>query len=421
MRTAVVLFTRDLRVHDHAGLSEAARGFERVVPLFVLDGRLLGRYHKASNRISFLLDALADLRESLRERGGELVVRHGDPVGQALQLAGSVGATTVFVTEDASAHAHARESGLARACERERIELRIASTSSVVAPGLVTPNGSDHYRVFTPYWSRWRTISLAPVARAPARLQLPDDVAAGDLPTLRDLTSRTVSPDLVRGGESEGRRRLSCWLSGGIERYEKQRDRLAVDGTSRLSPYLHFGCVSALEVVTRARRLEGTEPFVRQLCWRDFFLQLLAANQQTTHHDFRPRGDDWRDDDEAFARWREGRTGYPIVDAGMRQLAREGWLSNRSRLIVSSFLTRTLRIQWRRGADVFFELLVDGDLASNAGNWQWVAGTGANPRPNQAVSLRRQAHRFDPDGAYVRRYVPELGDIPEAALHAHHG
>jgi deoxyribodipyrimidine photo-lyase len=162
-----------------------------------------------------------------------------------------------------------------------------------------------------------------------------------------------------------------------------ERDRLSADATSRLSAYLHFGCLSAREVVVRAKRCDNADAFVRQLCWRDFFLQLLAANPRTSREDFRPRGRDWRDDGEALARWREGRTGNPIVDAGMRQLTREGWLHNRARLIVGSFLTRTLRLDWRHGADVFFELLVDGDVASNVGNWRWVACTGANPRPNR--------------------------------------
>ena len=416
MHTALVLFTRDLRVHDHRGLSEAARSYERVVPLFVLDDRILES--RTANRISFLLDALADLRESLRECGGDLVVRRGDSVEQTLRLARSVGATTVYVGEDASAYAQARERQLAHACERERIELRIVDTCAVVAPGLLAPDGSDHYRVFTPYWRRWRTVALPTVARPPAHLRLPEDIAAGELPALRGLTTRCLSPDLMRGGEREGRRRLSRWLSSGIDRYDQERDLLAADATSRLSPYLHFGCLSALEVAARAQGYETADPFLRQLCWRDFFLQLLAANPKTSREDFRPRRGDWRTDDESFARWREGRTGIPIVDAGMRQLAREGWLHNRARLIVGSFLTRTLRLDWRLGADIFFELLVDGDVASNVGNWQWIAGTGANPRPNRALSPARQARRFDPDGEYVRRYVPELADLPRDEIDA---
>jgi deoxyribodipyrimidine photo-lyase len=169
--------------------------------------------------------------------------------------------------------------------------------------------------------------------------------------------------------------------------------------------------------VVRAREHGGSEPFVRQLCWRDFFAQVLAANPATRRHDLRPRGDRWSDDREAFERWREGRTGYPLVDAGMRQLAREGWLPNRARLVVASFLTKTLYVDWRRGERHFFDLLVDGDVASNVGNWQWVAGTGSDTRPNRVLNPLLQAWRFDPDGEYVRRYVPELAGIDGGAVH----
>jgi deoxyribodipyrimidine photo-lyase len=192
---------------------------------------------------------------------------------------------------------------------------------------------------------------------------------------------------------------------------------LAANATSRLSPYLHFGCVPPFEVAARAGKHQQGEEFLRQLCWRDFFLQLLAANPSMVREDLHPGRRAWRSDDEAFARWREGRTGYPIVDAAMRQLAREGWLPNRARLIVASFLTKTLGLDWRLGADVFSQLLVDADLANNVGNWQWVAGTGTDTRPNRVLNPIAQATRFDPDGEYVRRYVSELANLEGPEVH----
>jgi deoxyribodipyrimidine photo-lyase len=177
-----------------------------------------------------------------------------------------------------------------------------------------------------------------------------------------------------------------------------------------LSPYLHFGCVSPVELVGRAdRRKRGVEPFLRQLAWRDFHHQVLAARPEAAHRDYRPRGDRWHRDDEALQAWRDGRTGYPLVDAGMRQLAREGWMHNRARLVTASFLTKHLYVDWRLGARHFFDLLVDGDIANNALNWQWVAGTGTDTRPNRVLNPTLQAKRYDPAGAYVRRYLPELG------------
>jgi len=198
------------------------------------------------------------------------------------------------------------------------------------------------------------------------------------------------------------------------------RDRLAAtgsDASSRLSAHLHFGCVSPVEVATRTRDQAGPDALLRKLCWRDFFLQLLAANPSLPREDLRPRRDRWRNDEETLARWREGSTGYPIVDAGMRQLAREGWLGNRARLIVASFLTKTLGQDWRHGAAHFARLLVDADVANNVGNWQWMAGTGVDTRPNRVLNPVRQAKRHDPDGAYVRRHVLELADVDAAYVH----
>ncbi len=407
-QTAVVLFTRDLRVHDHAGLSEAARAYESVLPLFVLDDRLLEP--RAANRLSFLLGALADLRRSLRSLGSDLVVRRGDPVAETIELARAVGAVTVFAGADASSYARTRERRLRSGCAQAGIELRLLETVFAVPPGELAPEGRDNYRVFTPYWCRWCDAPLRPVLRSPRRLPPLVGVEPGDLPSLRELTPVSPSRELAPGGETAARRRAEAWLRDGLSRYEHDRDRLAPGASSGLSPYLHFGCLSAVELVARARDLPGSSAFLRQLCWRDFFGQLLAADPRLQRDDLRPPAGGWRDDPEALAAWREGRTGSPLVDAAMRQLAAEGWLPNRARLIAGSFLTRTLGLDWRLGADVFFELLVDGDVASNVGNWQWVAGTGANPRPGRMLDPARQARRFDPDGRYVRRYLPE----PEA-------
>jgi deoxyribodipyrimidine photo-lyase len=259
--------------------------------------------------------------------------------------------------------------------------------------------------VFTPYWRRWRICGLRPVVPAPRTVRLATGVEPGRIPAVEELCRSRTAPSLPRGGETAGRRRMTRWLTNGLTRYEPDANRLDRDATSRLSPYLHLGCVSPVELVARARRRQGGDAFVRALCWRDFFQQLLAANPDLPRSDLRPREREWRDDDEAFARWCEGETGVAVVDAGMRRLAHEGWLPNRARLIVSSYLTKTLELDWRLGERFFREHLVDGDVANNAGNWQWVAGTGTDTRPNRTLSMERQAARFDPDGAYVRRYV----------------
>ncbi|HSK16721.1 MAG TPA: deoxyribodipyrimidine photo-lyase [Gaiellaceae bacterium] len=411
MKVAVVLFTRDLRVRDHPALAEAVAAAERVVPLFVLDDAILA--DAGANRVRFLLEALADLRTSLRALGGQLVVRRGDPVAETAKVAREAGAETVFASADASAYAQARE----RRLREERLELRLLPGVAVVPPGELLPAGGDHFRVFTPYWRRWSEAELRPVRRAPRRLSVPAGTAAGRLPALTDLIRGEPSPDVVEGGETAGRARLARWLRSGLERYGARHDDLAGDATSRLSPYLHFGCLTPREVVERAADRPGAGPFLRQLAWRDFFHQLLAARPEASRADYRPRRDRWNDDPEGLAAWREGRTGVPLVDAGMRQLAREGWMHNRARLVTASFLTKSLYVDWRLGADHFARLLVDGDVASNAGNWQWVAGTGADTRPNRILNPLLQARRYDPEGDYVRRYVEELGGVEGGAVH----
>jgi deoxyribodipyrimidine photo-lyase len=416
VRAAIVLLTRDLRLHDHPALACAARSARAVAPLFVLDPTVLAGFG-AANRVSFLLRALRDLRRELRERGGKLVLRQGDVVEETMRLALEVGAGAVFLSEDVSPYAKARERRLRHACEQHRIEVRTFPGVTVVPPGDIVPANGSHYQVFTAYWRRWQSNPRRAVVAPPRVLHSPAGIRAGRFPAVGDLLSGTRSATLPRGGESEGRSRLSNWLAGSLAEYGRLHDDLAADSTSRLSSYLHFGCLSPLEVVELAERCGTNDAFARQLAWRDFYAQLLAANPELPRTDLHPRGDRWRDDEEALQAWQEGRTGIPIVDAGMRQLAREGWMHNRARLVTSSFLTKHLYVDWRLGAEHYFDLLVDGDVASNIGNWLWVAGTGTDTRPNRVFNPIRQARRFDPDGEYVRRHVPELANIEGATIH----
>jgi deoxyribodipyrimidine photo-lyase len=414
---ALVLFTRDLRVHDNPALATAAREHDTLMPAFVFDRELLRRTRSAPNRLAFLLTSLRDLDGSLRERGARLVLRDGDVVEQAMRLAHEAEITCLYMSADCTPYARARHERLARACERERIELRTVEAHTVVPPGAITPPGGDHYRVFTPYWRVWRTLPRRAPVRAPARIAMARPRALGRLPSLAALTDERPSAELQQGGERAARRRLESWLRSGLAHYERDRDLLADDATSRLSAYLHFGCLSPTALLGRVDGRPGAEAFVRQLCWRDFHHQVLSANPQMPRRDYRSHGDRWRRDARAARAWREGRTGYPIVDAGMRQLRAEGYMHNRARLIVASFLTKTLYLDWRLGAAHFARLLLDADVADNVGNWQWVAGTGNDTRPNRLLNPLRQAHRYDPHGDYVRRYVPELANLEAGSVH----
>ncbi|GIL30946.1 cryptochrome/photolyase family protein [Actinocatenispora comari] len=410
--TAIVLFTRDLRVHDNPALELACRLARRVVPLFVVHE---GLGFATANRGRFLRESLADLRESLRGVGGELIVRYGDPVTELMRLAGEVRAEAIVLARDVSRYAQRRAARIVRAAERQRVRVEFVDAVTVARPAALTPSGGgDHFRVFTPYWRVWSAYERRSVASPPLRIEVPSGLRCGRLPPAR--STRAELPD---GGEAAARRRMRAWLAGGLVDYADRHDDLPGDATSRLSADLHFGCLSPLELAVAAERVggDGADAYVRQLCWRDFHAQVTYAFPDITRADYRPRPRDWRDDPDALDAWRCGRTGLPIVDAGMRQLAAEGFLHNRARLLVASFLTKQLGLHWSGGARHFFDHLVDGDIANNAGNWQWVAGTGNDTRPNRRFSLLRQAQRFDPQGDYVRRYIPELAGVAGAAVH----
>ncbi len=410
-----MLLTRDLRLCDQPALTAACRGGHQVIPLFVYDPALLGGSTASPYRLRFLVDSLGDLRRSLTQRGGQLFVRRGDPTAETMKVAAETGAASIFVSDDVSRYARRRHHQLSILCANQRVRLVTFSGATVVPPGGLVPAGGDHYRVFTPYWKRWRSFAWRPPVASPRRVRVPPRLAPGSLspPGREGQTSALLPP----GGETEARGRARHWLQVGLAGYEVGHDDLAGEGTSRLSPYLHFGCLSPSQLAHDAVGRGGAEPFLRQLCWRDFHHQVLAACPDLPNADYRPRRRQWRHDPDSLQAWRSGLTGIPIVDAGMRQLRWEGWMHNRARLVTAAFLTKHLNIDWRLGAQHFMDWLVDGDVANNSGNWQWVAGTGNDTRPNRRFNPLRQAHRFDPEGDYVRRYVTELADVPGPAVH----
>jgi deoxyribodipyrimidine photo-lyase len=421
MNVSVVLFTSDLRLHDHPPLRAALEHSHRVVPLFVQDTGVANAGFATPNRLAFLADCLHDLDAGLRARGGRLVVRSGDVVEEVCRVVTEADAAEVHLAADVSAYAQRRESRLRRALEAQRRRLHVHETvNAVVPPGEVTPAGCDHFAVFTPYFRRWSGHRPRDILGAPRAVRVPDAVGSEGLPVREGLAG--VSEGLAAGGETQGRKRLGAWLRTGLAAYGDRRDDLAGDATSRLSPHLHFGTLSPVEVADRARRAggPGAEAFVRQLAWRDFHRQVLAARPGAATADYRTRHDHWRSEEAARTEveaWREGCTGYPVVDAGMRQLRYEGWMPGRVRLLAASFLTKTLYVDWRVGARHFLRFLVDGDVASNQLNWQWMAGTGTDTRPNRVLNPVAQARRHDPDGSYVRRWVPELAGLDGPAVH----
>ena len=408
--TSILWLRRDLRVHDHPALEAARLRAEHLVPVYCFDDRLLHGRHASGPRTQFLLECLADLDRSLRARGSRLVVRHGRPEREIPKLVAETGADAVHLSADAGPFARARDRRVMEA-------LAVAAHGH---PGLfavddldaIRTQAGDPYTVFTPFHRAWLRTARRPAHGAPRRLPpLPPGLEPGRLPELGDLGLRQEIADPMPGGESPARQRLTRFVADRAAAYADTRDLIAEDGASRLSPYLHFGCLSPREVEERV----PSEAFRRQLCWRDFYAHVLRHFPRNAHseHQARYRGTiRWSRAERRFEAWCEGRTGYPLVDAGMRQLRREGWMHNRARLVVASFLTKDLGIDWRWGERWFMRLLLDGDEASNNGNWQWIASVGVDPQPafRRMFNPARQQERFDPDRAYVRRYVPELRD-----------
>ena len=415
--TALVWMRRDLRVRDHPALRDALHAHDRVLTVFCLDDRLLSGRHASGPRTQFMLECLQDLDDSLNERGGALVIRRGPPERELPKLARAAGAEAVYFTGDVSPYARERGKRVSAALTEHGIQLHACPGLTVVddVTAIETGKGGP-YTVFSPFHRTWETVPRREVLQAPRTLTKPE-VEHGTIPTLEDLGLKQEVDDPMRGGETEGRRRLSNFLRSGLDDYGENHDALGADKTSRLSPYLHVGCVAPREVEQRATNHD----FRRQLAWRDFYHHVLYHHPANATEEFQARyrrAIDWDHDHDAFRAWCEGRTGFPLVDAGMRQLKREGWMHNRARLVVGSFLTKDLGIDWRLGERWFMRHLIDGDEANNNGNWQWIASVGVDPQPHyrRIYNPARHMERYDPRGEYVRRYVPELENVPDQYL-----
>jgi deoxyribodipyrimidine photo-lyase len=424
---AILWLRRDLRIHDHPALRAALDSGDPVVPVFCFDDGLLHGRHASGARTQFLLECLADLDASLRDRGSRLFVRRGRPERELPALARELGAGSVHFSADVSPFARKRQEAVGRALSDDGI-------ATEPHPGLfavdrlcdIATGSGGPYTVFTPFHNNWERQPRRAVLGAPRRLPDPGrQAAAGELPTLSGLGLEQDVQDPMPGGEGAARHALSRFLGGPVggpvDGYDDGRDMLAGGHVSRLSPYLHFGCLSPREIEERLDSGPGPAAFHRQLCWRDFYAHVLGHFPANAHSEYQQRYRGtirWSRAKQRFKAWCEGRTGFPAVDAGMRQLRCEGWMHNRARLLVGSFLTKDLGIDWRWGERWFMRLLLDGDAASNNGNWQWIASVGVDPQPafRRIFNPARQQQRFDPDGAYVRRYVPELADVPDRYL-----
>jgi deoxyribodipyrimidine photo-lyase len=427
--TALWWIRRDLRLSDNQALSAALEQSGTVIPVFVWDtARLSSASAPGSRAVAFLVEGLRRLDADLHRRGSRLIFRVGDTAQELAALLGETGAGAIWAEEEWTPAARDHDARLA-----EALPLRLAGGLTLHPPDAVVKADGRPYSVYGAYRRAWKALPL-PGAHAPqpapARLAPPPDVAARPLP--EHPTPHPGSPFVP--AESEARQRLQEFLDpggGAIFQYAALRDRLDLEGTSRLSPYLRWGMISARQALAGALAAreaapddaarQGVDSWIDELIWREFYIAILAHFPDAARQSLNPRlrGIEWRQDEDGFEAWREGRTGYPVVDAAMRQLARTGWLPNRARMIAASFLVKDLLIDWRRGEQWFMEQLVDGDPAANNGGWQWVAGTGTDAAPYFRVfNPVAQGRRHDPAGVYVRRWLPELARVPDRYVHA---
>jgi deoxyribodipyrimidine photo-lyase len=413
MGTAIVWFRRDLRLGDNPAWAAATAGHDLVVALYVLDPRLLDA--AGPHRRRQFLAHLGALDERLAEAGGRLRVRTGDPLALVPAEARAASAEAVYANADVTAFAVARDDAVADALRGEHVPLRWSWGTLVHPPGAVRTKKGELSRVFTPFHRAWSAMPLDAWPE-PGRARIAD--APADPVPAPDGVPRQAP------GEDAAIDRLDAWLEQ-VDAYDETRDLPATDGTSELSADLRFGTLSPRTVVGAVgTATAGRAAFVRQLAWRDWYAHLTHEHPDIARRALSSGFDRvrWRDDPDALAAWRNGRTGYPIVDAGMRQLARTGWMHNRVRLVTASFLVKDLLLDWRHGERWFRHLLVDGDVPQNAGNWQWVAGTGPDAAPYfRVLNPTTQSRRFDPSGDYIRTWVPELAHLDDRTIHAPNG
>ncbi len=411
---------RDIRLNDNQTLHAALEGAEYLVPLFIIEPELMAE--AALKRRAFLLSSLAELDQQLRKRGSQLIIRQG-PARKAFQsLSEDLEDMAIYSHEDFSPFARHRD-------EEIKVNFNLKFSQGVVLrhPTSVLKNDGDPYVVFTPYKNTWYEKPLptpADILPAPGRLPpLPEGLKTDSLP-------EADAPAGFPGTEEEARNRLSSFIENEIEKYQSRRDRMDLEGTSQLSPYLRFGLISPREAFAKAQvariQAKGDQKrseistWMDELVWREFYTAILYHFPRVMDGPFREDYKDirWRYAPEDLQAWQAGQTGFPIVDACMRQLLNTGWMHNRGRMIVASFLTKDLLINWQKGESWFMANLIDGDPAANNGGWQWSAGTGTDAAPYFRIfNPVLQGQKHDPDGEYIARWVPELSELPVKYRH----
>ncbi len=416
----ILWFRRDLRLADNPAVAAATRSGRPVIPLYIFD-ETPGVRVPGGAAIWWLHRSLASLSRDLETIGSKLVIRKGEATRVVQALVEQVGASGVHWNKLYAPDADTRDEGLAGRLRGQGVEVEIGDAALLLEPEAVHTKAGGPFKVYTPFWRTARAeIDPGPAHPKPKRLEPPPHWPKSD-PHAYKTPKWAAGFETWEPGEAGAAERLDRFIDEALADYPRGRDLPAIDGSSRLSPHLHWGEIGPRQVWRRLDVAQEAHPgidnavekFRAELGWREFNHHLLAAKPDMATENFKPAYDrfHWRRDEAALKAWREGRTGYPLVDAGMRQLWHEGFMHNRVRMVAASFLIKHLLIDWREGERWFWDTLVDADEANNPANWQWVAGSGADAQPFFRIfNPTAQAERYDKDGAYVRRWIPELAN-----------
>lgn len=429
-------FRRDLRLDDNLALRAALGTGLPVLPVFIFDQAILRSLRTSALRLRFMLNALRSLDASLRKRGTRLVIRGGNPAAVLMEIVSQTGARALYYNRDYSPYARRRDAAVER---QLGIPVLGFDDALLAAPGDVMKPDGQPYTVYTPFMKAWKLLPKGqPVATETGHFARADVCPSEALPTLPDIGFVDDRLPGLAASEEAAQRRLRQFMDGPVYTYGDTRNGLAPEPfsgtsamfTSVLSPYLRFGLLSPRQAYQAARAAyadapstqarQSVESWVNEIVWREFYMHILYHFPHVDKGNFRREYDalPWRDVPNELEAWKCGQTGYPLVDAAMRQLKELGWLPNRARMVVASFLAKDLLVDWREGELHFMQHLIDGDPAANNGGWQWTAGTGTDAQPYFRVfNPVSQSRKFDPDGAYIRRWVPELRDVPTSYIH----